>query len=292
MKKEEASSTAYTVVQGILLTASRPAFSGLVPEETASACRRILSASEEGRRRLAQLEKPVFRSLAGFAESLAMPGFSLHYVLRKRFIEEAALQALAEGYSQVVSLGAGFDTLAWRLHAKHPEPVFIEIDHPATSAVKRDALKGGGGNLHVLAVDLAEHDLEEVLKSFAPFEAQRPTLYICEGVLPYLPPAAVEKLFSALKRLSGSGTRFVFTAVAPADSPNNNTGLLLKLYLKLLGEPLAFSLERADLAGFVARQGYRLLADAEDTDLAPRYLQGRTTGVLHRGEFLALTEAG
>ncbi|GAB6041519.1 class I SAM-dependent methyltransferase [Endothiovibrio diazotrophicus] len=291
MKEEQASSTAFTVLQGILLTASKPIYAGVVAEEVEAAAREILAASEEGRRRLQQVESPLYRTLAPLAERLALPGFALHYVLRKRFIEEAALKALADGYTQVVSLGAGFDTLEWRLHRQHPEVTFIEIDHPATSAVKREALKVSGENLHLLAVDLAEHDLEAVLRDCTAFDPARPTLYICEGVLVYLPPDAVTGLFATLKRLSGAGTRFVFTAVSPIGSPRNNTGPLLRLYLALKNEPLAWNLEQADLEAFVTLQGYRLIDQANDADLAPRYLPGGPAGPLHQGEFLALAEA-
>jgi len=291
MKQDQASSTAFTVLQGILLTAASRGGAEWVPDEIVAASRRILAASEEGRKRLAQVESPLFRTLAPFMENLMIPGLSRHYVLRKRFIEEATRAALAEGFTQVVSLGAGFDTLTWRFHSGHSDATFIEIDHPATSGIKRQALEERGDNLHLLAVDLAEHDLPQVLGGFAPFDGSRRTLFICEGVLPYLPPAAVEGLFAALKTLTGSGTRFVFTAVSSTDLPNNNTGLLLRLYLKYLGEPLAWNLERSELRGFVEAQGYRLLDDAEDADLARRYFPAGVSGVLHQGEFEALTEA-
>ena len=291
MKEEQASSTAFTVVQGMLLTNIRPAYIGVLGEETEQACREILGASDEGRRRLKQLESPLFRTVAPLAERMMMPGFTLHYVLRKRFIEQTTEQALSEGYTQVVSLGAGFDTLEWRLHRKHPESTFIEIDHPATSQVKREALKGGDENLHLLAVDLAEHDLEQVLGECDAFDPTRRTLFICEGVLMYLPPEAVTGLFAALKSLSGPGTRFVFTAVAPTNSPNNNTGPLLKLYLMFKSEPLAWSLEQGEVEAFVNAQGYRLIDQANDLDLAPRYLGERAEGPFHRGEFLATAEA-
>ena len=291
MKKEQASSTAFTVVQGMLLVNLRPAYEGVLGDETEQACRRILGASEEGKRRLRQLENPLFRAAAPVAERLMMPGFTLHYVLRKRFIEETTRRALAEGYTQVVSLGAGFDTLEWRLHREHPETTFIEIDHPATSKVKHEALKGGGENLHLLAVDLAEHDLRKVLSECDAFDPERRTLFICEGVLMYLPPEAVTGLFAALKKLSGSATRFVFTAVAPTDSPNNNTGPLLKLYLMFKNEPLAWSLEQREVEAFVQAQGYKLVDRANDLDLAPRYLGDRAVGPFHRGEFLATAEA-
>lgn len=291
MKEEQASSTAFTVLQGMLLSAARPALDGLVSAEAEAACRRILGASDEGRKRLAQVQSPLFRTLAPIIERLLMPGISLHYPLRKRFIEESVRQALAAGYTQVINLGAGFDSLAWRLHSRFPAVTFIEIDHPATSKVKVQALDESGDNLHLLAVDLAEHDLESVLSQYPAFDSRRRTVFVCEGVLMYLPEAAVVGMFAALKRLNGAGTRFVFSAIPPQGSANDNTGVLLRLYLKFKSEPLAWHMERAQLTSFVGRQGYRVRDTADDSELFPRYLPGRHPGVLHRGEYLVDSEA-
>ena len=115
MKEDSASSTAYTVVHGILHTANNPKLAYLVDAETAEACTMILSASSEGRRRLAELGSPVKKRLLPFLEWLLLPGITLNYVLRKRVIEEKVLAAIEEGSTQIVNIGAGFDTLAWRL---------------------------------------------------------------------------------------------------------------------------------------------------------------------------------
>ncbi len=60
MKEEKASSTAFSVVQGILYTAQNPQLAHLVPEDLKDACARILSASPEGRKRQRQLDSRWF----------------------------------------------------------------------------------------------------------------------------------------------------------------------------------------------------------------------------------------
>jgi methyltransferase (TIGR00027 family) len=292
MKEDSASSTAFTVLQGLLLSADSPAYGPLVSAETRAAGRHILSATPQGQKRLKQLASPVFRTLAPIAEKLLMPGISKHYVIRKTFFEKAARQAIADGYQQVINLGAGFDVLAWTLHTQAPQVTFIEIDHPATSAVKQQAVgNDGGANLHLLAVDLAENSLAAALGGFEPFRADVPTLFICEGVLMYLPLSAVQGLFAAIKDLTGARSRLAFTAVSPIGSSNNNTGWLLRTYLSLKSEPLAWTLEQSDLAAFVGAQGYALLDHGDTAALLARYLPQGAPGPHHRGEFMALAEA-
>ncbi|MBF0187893.1 MAG: class I SAM-dependent methyltransferase [Magnetococcales bacterium] len=293
MKDDQASSTAYTVLQGMVYSGLYR--KGLVSDEVMTACRTILSASEEGKKRLNQVEGRLFPMLVPFMERMMIPGLSLHYVLRKQFIEEATLSAIKEGYTQVISLGAGFDTLTWRLHSQHTGVNFMEIDHPATSRMKVDALTGEAplpGNLHLLAVDLAEKDLEEVLGAYSGFDPSRKTLFICEGVLPYLPQAAVTHLLAALRKLTGAGTRFVFTAVSSMSSPNNNTGPLLKVYLMFKNEPLDWTLEMADVDAFLTANDYLSMDKADDEMLSGRMTESLAGETLHRGEYVVLAEAG
>ncbi|MBF0621389.1 MAG: class I SAM-dependent methyltransferase [Magnetococcales bacterium] len=295
MKEDQASSTAFTVLQGLVHTARSRGHLDLVTPETAEVCTRILEGSPEGQRRLKQLANPLFRGALPILERLIMPGISLHYALRKRFIEQVTMQAIEQGVTQVVSLGAGFDTLLWRLHLNKHEIQLIEIDHPATSQVKQAALAGAGqqqgSNLHLLPVDLSERALLEVLQGFDGFDASRKTLFICEGVLMYLDIGAVDTLLESLRRLTDHPVRFVFSAVSPMTSAYNNTGPLLKLYLMFKDEPLNWTIERQDLSDFLAKRDYRVLELADAQGLKERFLPPNCAETLHQGEFLALSEA-
>jgi methyltransferase (TIGR00027 family) len=218
-----------------------------------------------------------------------MPGITLHYVLRKRFIEEAVLASVTAGVTQVVVVGAGFDMLSWRLHKTFPETTFIEIDHPATSTIKGRAIGKTADNYHVVAVDLGEDDIETVLTDFTPFDSQQQTLYVCEGVLMYLDEVAVRKLFASINNLTGVGSRFVFSVAAPMMSTESNTTFLLDLYLRFKGEPLKWGLEQKHLEEFVSAQGYKLNKIADDVGLLAQYLTSPFSGPIHAGEYLALT---
>jgi len=291
MKENQASSTAFTVLQGMLYTAQQHEY--LVAEDIVKTSKQILMASKEGQKRLSQLESPIFRFMVPLMEWFLIPGITLHYVLRKRFIEEQTLKAIKNGFNQIIILGAGFDTLAWRFHKQYPNTNFIEIDHPATSAEKAKALLQNEYkplNFNVLPVDFKEQNLRDSLQSFVSFDPKKTTLFICEGVLMYLVQSEVKQLLADIKHLTGKGSSLVLTCVEPMDSPHNNTGKLLKIYLKLKGESLNWSIEHENLEAFLVDCGYKLEELATSETFKSNYLAQNHKSRLHQGEYIAVAQ--
>ncbi len=66
---------------------------------------------------------------------------------------------------QVLVLGAGYDTMGWRLAPEFAGVDFFEIDHPATARLKAKGIGAMGprDNLHLIAEDLGERRLVDVL---------------------------------------------------------------------------------------------------------------------------------
>jgi len=114
------------------------------------------------------------------------------------------------GAAQLVVLGAGLDSRAWRMAELAGTTVF-EVDHPAS---QRDKLCRLGG-LHPLAarvvpvaVDLTTEPLGPALEA-AGFDRTAVTTWVWEGVVPYLPAEAVRSTVGQLARLSAPGSRLV-----------------------------------------------------------------------------------
>ena len=195
---------------------------------------------------------------------------------------------------QVVNIGAGFDTLAWRLSGKMPLINFIEIDHPATSTEKVKALFDDSRdlpNLHFVAADLSKQNIQSVLGAYEGFDPKLKTLYICEGVLMYLEEESVEELFDALKNLSGTGTAFIFSCMEPTKSPKNNIRPLLHLYLSIKNERYNWYIREEELPDFTKKHGFTVIETANSDDYRERYLGNDKQLILHQGEYLALTVA-
>ena len=86
---------------------------------------------------------------------------------RTHWIDAALRRALADGAAQVVILGAGYDSRAYRFREAYPQVNFFEVDLPATSARKRERLAEVFGAVPTYVryapIDFDTQKLEDVL---------------------------------------------------------------------------------------------------------------------------------
>lgn len=134
--------------------------------------------------------------------------------VRARFIDEALERAVAGGATQVVILGAGFDTHAYRFVDLLSRVKVFEVDRPATQAIKirrvNDTLGEPPANLTYVGIDFAHEDLPSGLARCG-YDRSQPTFFIMEGLLMYLPEEAVRATLGFVGSLpSGSGVVFDF----------------------------------------------------------------------------------
>ena len=133
-----------------------------------------------------------------FQEAIHDPdvfGFAWLMLVRTRCIDELMERAVHNGATQLVILGAGFDTRAHRFTELLKDVTVFEIDYDATQEYKKQrveaALGGAPANVAYCAIDFARERLGEVLCR-AGFESHRKTYYICEGVSMYVPEEGME----------------------------------------------------------------------------------------------------
>ncbi|BBZ50079.1 class I SAM-dependent methyltransferase [Mycobacterium heidelbergense] len=119
-----------------------------------------------------------------------------------------AVAAAAAGIRQVVILAAGLDSRAYRLDWPDGTVVY-EIDLPKVLEYKAETLAAHGAtpvaDRRPVPVDL-RHDWPRALRD-AGLDATRPTAWLAEGLLPFLPAAAQEAMFASIDELSGPGSR-------------------------------------------------------------------------------------
>ena len=115
-------------------------------------------------------------------------------VARTRVIDDAIRAAVDRGIEQLVILGAGFDSRAYRLEVLKHTTIF-EVDHPSTFAKKQTILQRALPNLprNVRFVPTDFHEVElSLLMEAAGYSRVAPTFILWEGVTPYLTEAAVD----------------------------------------------------------------------------------------------------
>lgn len=200
-----------------------------------------------------------------------MPGQFEAFAYRKAFCEHQVRAGIGAGASQVLVLGAGYDTLGWRLAPEFPGVDFVEIDHPATVRLKAHGIDAMGrqANHHLISEDLGERKLVDVLHANEVWDSTAPTVIVAEGLLMYLPFEAVEALFRQCSAISGAGSRIAFSYVGTrADGrPDAGpwTGLVLWI-LKVSGEPWLWSLRPEELRPFLEGNGWTNFSDSMMSD--------------------------
>lgn len=139
--------------------------------------------------------------------------------VRTRFFDDFFIGAADAGVRQAVILASGLDTRAYRL----PWPantVVYEIDQPQVIDFKTETLAGLGAaptaQRRAIGIDLRD-DWPAALRAGG-FDVDQPTAWSAEGLLPYLPPEAQDRLFDNITALSAPGSRLATEHVPDPDA--------------------------------------------------------------------------
>jgi methyltransferase (TIGR00027 family) len=128
--------------------------------------------------------------------------------VRTRFFDDFFIGAASAGIQQAVILASGLDTRAYRLPWPQ-EAVVFEIDQPQVIEFKSGLLESLGAHpaahRRAVPIDLRD-DWPKALRDNG-FDPTKPTAWIAEGLLIYLPPDAQDRLFDNITALSAPGSR-------------------------------------------------------------------------------------
>ncbi|MFI5997761.1 class I SAM-dependent methyltransferase [Streptomyces sp. NPDC051362] len=140
----------------------------------------------------------------------------LSIVVRTRFLDELLGDAVAAGCRQVVLLGAGMDSRAYRLDWPSGTRLF-EIDTAEPLDFKESVLRAERAEPHCERITVPS-DLRDDWPgalSASGHDPALPTVWIAEGLLIYLPQDAVDRLLGQVGELSASGSRMGLTLGQP-----------------------------------------------------------------------------
>jgi methyltransferase (TIGR00027 family) len=200
----------------------------------------------------------------------------LFVTARARSAEDALAALVPLGVRQVVILGAGLDTFAYRQNLPGDMRVF-EVDHPETQAWKRLRLAAAGiaapQNLSYVALDFASNALEKALLAQGWTDSE-PTFFSWLGVVIYLARPAIWETLSWIARLP-AGAEVVFDYSEPPESLDLPARLIHRRRaqrVRALGESWVSFFEPASLVSDLHGIGIDTLDDVDARALARRYL--------------------
>lgn len=207
--------------------------------------------------------------------------------VRTRFAEDALTAAVEQGVRQLVILGAGLDTYAYRGAMRDRLRIF-EVDHPATQAWKRqrlaDAEIARPNTLTFVPVDFERETLGEALAA-AGFDPEQPSFFTWLGVVPYLTEESAYATLSFIGSLPG-GAQVVFDYSCPPDSlPPEMRAVhdARAAHVAEIGEAWVSYFESDALAARLVALGFREIEDLGPPQIAARYFPQRVASVPAKG---------
>jgi methyltransferase (TIGR00027 family) len=224
------------------------------------------------------------------------PGVRPTVVARTRLID-ATIAGIVTATTQVVILGAGLDTRAWRLAALRDLAVF-EVDHPDTQNRKRALLRSrnlDGGldrrDVHFIPTDFNLGRLGPAMTD-AGFDPTLPTLFLWEGTTNYLSVEAVDATLRwCAQAAAGSHVLFTYINEDVLTDPSRYVGAeRVFSTLQRADEPMTFGLAPDALAGYLAERGLELVSDVGASTFREQ-AYGAACATMHGHEFYRVAHA-
>jgi methyltransferase (TIGR00027 family) len=207
-----------------------------------------------------------------------MPGMYEYIMARTAFIDHIVEQALRENFSQIVFLGAGYDTRPYRFKDLIKDTRIFELDIHTTQHHKMKLLQQNNiaipGEVTFVSINFNTETLEDVL-SKAGYKKDQKNLFIWEGVTYYLSPKAVDDTLYFIKSTSSVGSTVCFDYGARWPEVLEAYGvkkLRETMSTDYSGEATGFGIERGGIESFLSDRGFKIIDHFTAEDIERKFL--------------------
>ena len=198
-------------------------------------------------------------------------------VCRSRYIDDYLRECLKSGISQLVILGAGLDSRAYRRELLQGVVRVFEVDHPATQARKIERVKKVFGKIPAqvtyLPVDFVDESLDKLLT--CGFDPSLKTLFIWEGVTLYLNTDSVDSTLAWIHAHAAPGSAIIFDYQERAGRQAMiRRDFLYGMVSRFSGEKDAFGFKKGQIEDYLRQRGFNHVVDASAGQLTRLYCTG------------------
>ncbi|MCP4746203.1 MAG: class I SAM-dependent methyltransferase [Desulfobacteraceae bacterium] len=209
-------------------------------------------------------------------------GTTAVHVARVRFIDDKLKESIKKGIDQVVILGAGYDTRAYRFKGLENKKVF-ELDHPATQKLKKEKVRRIFGKLPAntvyVPINFEQTTIDSALSNHG-YERGAKTLFIWEGVTYYLTIEAIDEVLGFVAGSCGKGSSIVFDYLDLLVAKDRSEVALAKKALRYQaqkGEPFIFFMSENEAVPFLLQRGFSHVKSVSHQDLKKMYFKGKSS---------------
>ena len=208
-----------------------------------------------------------------------LPGLNEYMIARTAYFDHLFVEALKDQTSQVVFLGAGYDTRAYRFaNLNHGTRIF-ELDIAPTQDRKRKCIKSARLKvpefLTFIPIDFNHQSLADVLGE-AGYQSHLKTLFIWEGVSYYLDAASVDRTFEIASKAAHPESSIAFDYIVSISKENIDDYYGVKEFSQTMreqhpNEDLLFSIDEGEIESFLEQRGLRVVEYLNNDDIEKRY---------------------
>lgn len=211
------------------------------------------------------------------------PGMQAGIAARTRYIDDIVAHEAAKGIAQLVILGAGYDSRAWRIPQLKDVHVF-EIDFPYTQKEKLAKIANLSevpiARVSYVPIDFNTQSLSDVLRE-AGYSREQKTLFLMEGLTMYLSADAVDEnlAFIATNNALGSSVYFDYFMKSVMDGSCKLRESVALRKMKSFNEDgveqFTYTIDEKAVPQFLAQRGFRLVEEMRGETLHQRYFLGK-----------------
>ncbi|MDD1693814.1 MAG: class I SAM-dependent methyltransferase, partial [Methanoregula sp.] len=223
-----------------------------------------------------------YRAFLAQSERL-VPGARNSIIARVRYFDDIVKSSIGDGLEQLVILGAGYDTRAYRIEGLKNVRVF-EVDQPVTQKIKVEKIEEISGSLpgHVtyVSVDIGVDELDRRLLESG-YDRSLKTLFVMEGLIYYLPPGTVDEMLSFIAHNSGRSSAIVFDYIPESVVDGTcelEAGKNWQRGVTDVGEPFLFGIKEGEIETFLTQRGFSKIRNVTSKDYKKIYFFGKNEG--------------
>jgi len=208
-----------------------------------------------------------------------LPGLNEYMIARTAWGDELFLDALKKEYPQIVLLGAGYDSRAYRFAEFNKATKIFELDIAPTQNWKKKALKKAKidlpKNLTLAPINFNTESLEDVLEK-AGYDSDKKTLFIWEGVSYYLEAESVDATLGFVREFSHPDSVIAFDYVVPLSSENADAFGVASFFETMKkehgDEALIFAIDEGKAESFLAERDLEMIGHLENEEIEKKFL--------------------
>jgi len=221
------------------------------------------------------------------------PGIYEYVRARTAFFDNIFVEALNKKIPQIVVLGAGYDTRAYRFALLNDSTKIFELDITPTQNRKRQCLQKAKidftKHTTLVPIDFNKQSLKTALEK-ADYDNNEKTLFIWEGVNYYLDPGAVDVTLEFVKNTVNHESFIALDYAISISEENINDYYGARKFIEFWkkrrsGEPFKFTIDEGAIESFLEQRGLKIVNHLDNEQIEKMFLHtehesslGRITG--------------